>query len=296
MSISFLLTITTAATLMALLYVILKYFQKFEVNNVHGLTFNYITASTFSFFNNYTQSAAAIPDIGEIIYYAFGIGLLFIVVFYIATLTAQYSGITITSIAGKMSMIIPIAGGILLFHDFLNAPRIIGIITALSAVVLSSYPSSQIKAETPKNNKKVWMLPLLLFIGSGMVDLCIKLSEHYLITAENKTLFISLLFGSAGIIGILMTVFYYYKSNIRIKKISILGGIVLGITNYYSLEFLISALSFPQADSSLVFSIANVLVVLISVVFAMVLFKEKISRLNFAGVFLAILSIIILSA
>ena len=35
---------------------------------------------------------------------------------------------------------------------------------------------------------------------------------------------------------------------------------------------------------------------LISVIFALVLFKEKISRINFAGIFLAILSIIILSA
>ncbi|MBK9401866.1 MAG: hypothetical protein IPN36_13765 [Bacteroidetes bacterium] len=296
MSISFLITITIAATLMALLYVILKYFQRFEVNNVHGLTFNYITASSFSFLNNYTQSSAALEHVGDILIYAFGIGLLFIVVFYIATLTAQYSGITITSIAGKMSMIIPIAGGILLFHELLNPARIIGIITALAAVVLSSYPSAQKEEESPANKRPVWILPLLLFIGSGMVDLCIKLSEHYLITTENRTLFISLLFGSAGIIGILMTLFNYFKNNIRIKAISILGGIVLGITNYYSLEFLITALSFPQADSSMVFSIANVFVVLISVIFALVLFKEKISRINFAGIFLAILSIIILSA
>lgn len=295
MSSTFVFTVAVAALLMAFLYVILKYFQKFGVNNVHGLTFNYITASLFSFFNNYAQSASALAGIQNILYYAMGIGLLFIVVFYVATLTAQYSGITITSIAGKMSMIIPITGGILLFNELLNTERIIGIITAMLAVILSSYPSNKEMEYSQANTIRVWLLPLLLFIGSGMVDLCIKLSEHYLISEENKTLFISLLFGSAGVTGILITSFNLLKNKIRIKRISVIGGIILGITNYYSLEFLIRALAYPAAESSVVFSIANVLVVLFSVLFGLFLFKEKISKVNFAGVCLAILSIIILA-
>ncbi len=294
MSISFLLTISTAALLMALLYIILKFFQKSGVNNIHGLTINYITASSFSFFSNYHQNVVVFSETLSIVPFAFGIGILFITVFYIATLTAQHSGIAITSIAGKMSMIIPIAGGILLFNEQFNATRATGIVTAMTAVFLSSYKPQKEQVPHAQHRWLTGMLPVLLFTGSGLVDLSIKLSEHYLINDHNKTLFVSFLFASAGAAGIIITLKNYFSQGQKIKAISIAGGIVLGVANFYSLEFLISALAYPDIDSSLVFSIANVLVVLISVISAILLFKEKFSRLNMLGVFLSIISILIL--
>lgn len=295
MTISFFITILVAAGLMALLYVILKFFQKFEVNNIHGLTFNYITASTFSFLKNYSRNTQELAEAGNYIYYALAIGILFILVFYIATLTAQNSGITITSISGKMSMIIPISGGIIIFNETLNITRVAGIITAITAVLLSSYRKVNESKDLHSKHRKIWLLPFLLFLGSGMVDLCIKLSEHYLITDRNQTLFIALLFGSAAIAGISITLYNFMKHKIRLKRISVLGGVILGICNYYSLEYLIAALSYSSVESSIVFSIVNVLVVVISVICALLIFKEKISKINTAGILLAILSIIILS-
>ncbi len=118
-----------ASLLSALLYVILKYFEVFKIENIQGLTFNYITASALSFIIGAKKNEAAYVDLPNLLPYAFGLGLLFIVVFYTAALSSQKSGIAVTSIAGKMSMVIPITAGFILYSDKITTLRLIGIAT-----------------------------------------------------------------------------------------------------------------------------------------------------------------------
>ncbi len=292
MSVSLLIIIIIASLLSALLYIILKYFEKFNVNNIHGLTANYITASLFSFFFNYKTNIQLFPHSSSYASFALGIGLLFICVFYIAALTAQKSGIAITSIAGKMSMVIPIIFGYFLYGDQLTTMRIVGILIALFAVFLSSSSSGN-TSEEPK--KKNWIFPLLLFIGSGLVDTSIKAGQHYYMTEENQYLYFAFLFGSAGIFGITLTTIMYAKNRIKIKLNSIIAGFILGIANFYSLFFLVKALSDDKAESMLIFSISNVLVVLFSAILGLIIFKEKPHKKNLIGLSLAIVAIIILT-
>lgn len=296
MTSALILTIFIAALLSTLLYVILKYFQKWGVYNLHGLTANYLTAAGFSFLSNYSSNMQHLEEIPGFISAAMVIGMLFIVVFYIAALTAQNNGVAVTSIAGKMSMVIPIIAGIWLYHDQITFLRFIGIAIAIVAVILSSYRKEEEDTEeAKKKNKMIWLLPVLLFIGSGMVDTCIKISQHYFINENNQELYIAFLFGSAGVTGTSISLYLYFKKRIRIQFKSIAGGILLGITNFYSLVFLIRALAHPGAESSIIFSMSNVMVVLISTFFALSLFREKLSKLNICGLLLAVLSIYILT-
>jgi len=74
MSVSLLIIIIIASILSSLLYIILKYFEKFNVNNIHGLTANYVTASLFSFFFNYKANIQLFPHSSSYAGFAFGIG------------------------------------------------------------------------------------------------------------------------------------------------------------------------------------------------------------------------------
>ena len=156
MSATLLITITIAAFLSALLYIILKFFERFQVTNIHGLTANYLTASLFSFFYTFKTNLHLLPHSSSYAGFAFGIGLLFICVFYTAAITAQKSGIAITSIAGKMSMVIPILFGYFLYNDSLTLLRMIGILLALSAVYLSSSTS---KKDNSTSSNRNWIFP-----------------------------------------------------------------------------------------------------------------------------------------
>ncbi len=281
--------IFAAALTASMLYVILRLFPKYKVYNLHALTINYVTASLSSLIASGDISVINQEQIQASLLPAMIIGSLFISVFYAAALSTQLCGVTVTSVAGKMSMIIPISAAIWLFGDQLTVLKIVGIAIALLAVYFS----------TPKNGgdvarSKFWFLPLIVFLGSGLVDTSVKMAQHYFIRAENQQLFISMLFGSAAVIGIIFSVGNYYKNKIALTKESILGGIILGIVNYFSLYFLVKCLAVEGMESSLVFSITNLLVVIISALVAFLFFKEKTDARRVTGLALAVLAIIIL--
>jgi drug/metabolite transporter (DMT)-like permease len=282
-----------AAALSSLLYVILKIFERFKIYNLHGLTFNYLTASTFAFFANYEANKLMLPSINNFGGFALVVGLMFIIVFYVAALTAQKAGIAVTSIAGKMSMIIPITAGFFLYGDHITGLRIAGMVMALVAVYLSSAKSKS--DETEHSDKRIWIYPVLLFIGSGMVDTSIKISEHYFITPENQNLFFCCLFGAAGIFGSISTLYQLIFKKVKIELKSVIGGIILGVANYYSLVFLVNSLATKGAESALVFAIVNMLVVFFSAVLAFFIFKERPTKMNLAGMLIALIAILVLS-
>ena len=75
----------------------------------------------------------------------------------------------------------------------------------------------------------------------------------------------------------------------------ILTGFILGLVNFGSLYGIIMALDSKVFDSSIVFGINNIGIVLLSVAFALLIFKERISSKNKIGIVLSLISIIILS-
>lgn len=290
-----LLLLFLAAFFSSSLYIILKYFEKWKVDNIHGLTVNYITAGLLSFLVDANHNISILHTLPGLLTSALFIGMLFIVVFQIAALTAQKAGVAITSIAGKMSMVIPICAGIMLYGDQITAQRLTGMALAIVAVVLSSYKGNNSKQQTGNRGYLIWLLPLLLFVGSGMVDTSIKWSQHHHMNGDNNGFYFSLLFGSAGIMGLIWSIWKRIAHSHRIGLQSIRAGLLLGTLNYFSLLFLVMVLESPGTESSLAFALSNVMVVLISTFFAILLFKEHLSRINIAGLVLAVSSILILT-
>ncbi|MEP7264983.1 MAG: EamA family transporter, partial [Bacteroidota bacterium] len=196
--------------------------------------------------------------------------------------------VAVTSIVAKMSMVIPIAVAVFLFHDSMNTMKIIGILLALAAVYLSGS-----SADNDKKTTSRWYLPLLVFIGSGLVDTAVNLAQHYYINESNQQLYISMMFASAGIIGTVLSIVSHRKKKNSLSFASVAGGIILGVINYFSLYFLVKCLAIG-IESSFVFSVVNLLVVIMSAVFAFTLFREKPDFRRVTGIGLAILAIIVL--
>lgn len=283
-----LLMLLTALTA-TLLYVILKYFSRFNINNLYALSFNYLTAATISFLMNFEQSINALPSFNEIFLPCFLTGLLFIFVFYTAAITTAKHGLAITSIAGKMSMVIPIAAGFIFYDELITSLKVVGVIIALVAVYVSNN-------RVDKNGKfSLSLLPFLLFIGSGMVDTAVKFAQHFYITDSNRQLFISSCFGFAGLFGLAATSYQVIVKKTRLTFRSIIAGVILGAVNYLSLDFLIRCLALPGVESSNVFAMLNMMVVILSALFAFLLFKEKPNKANVSGIILAIIAITVLS-
>ena len=78
----------------------------------------------------------------------------------------------------------------------------------------------------------------------------------------------------------------------RFDMRAIPAGILIGIPNYFSIWTLVKVLAANQGNSSAIFPIVNIGIVLFSTMAALILFKEKLSKLNWTGVVLAIVAII----
>jgi multidrug transporter EmrE-like cation transporter len=78
----------------------------------------------------------------------------------------------------------------------------------------------------------------------------------------------------------------------KFKIRNIVFGLSLGIPNYLSILFVLKSLN--KMDSSLVFPILNIGVVVLSALVGWGYYKEQLSKLNWLGVILAIVSICIL--
>lgn len=276
----------------SMLFVTFKFFDRYAINNFQGIVFNYWSAAFLSLLIGFEQNISNMQEVPGVIFRVFIIGFLFIMVFHITALTTQKLGLAIASVAAKMSVVIPITAGVLLYNEKLSTGNVIGIIVALAAV----YFTSSRKNENQKQSigLREVLLPFLLFAGTGLVDSSIKYAQHTFMTDDNRNIVSMCLFGSAGTFGLFKLVYNMVALKEKIELKNIAGGICLGSFNYLSLYFLLKCLEFPGAKSALVFSLLNIGVVLFSSLTAVFFFKEKLSGKNMAGILLAIIATVLL--
>lgn len=277
----------------ALLFLILKKFKDWNVETVHGILVNYFTASLLSISFSNINFDESLPQISKIWPFALGIGLLFILVFVLTGKTAQLCGMAASSIASKMSMVIPISLGVFLYHESFGFQKAIGVALAIPAVLLVG--GKQVDSSSQKPIKSYWYLPILLFLGAGLVDTAIKYAQHHLMANGSMYLVMSMIFGFAGIFGLLNLIRDTFSKGGSLTFRSVLGGMLLGTVNFCSLYFLINCLKQPNVESSQIFAIVNIGVVLVSLALGMLVFKEKLDRLKSIGIVFAILAILLLA-
>ena len=271
------------------LFVIFKYFGIYKIDVLKAIFVNYIVAFSMGFF--FAERQIPISEIYLQPWFsgALFLGALFVSIFFVMAMTAQKNGVSVTSIAGKMSVVVPVFFGILLYNESVTFLKIVGIIMALIAVYLSS-----VKEEKSEKNGTL-LLPILLFIGSGTIDTLLKYIQENYVADEDVSIFSGSLFGIAGVFAFLILVIKTIKKRESFGYKNIIAGIILGVPNYYSIIFLIKALQNKNFESSTLFTINNVAIVVVSTLVGLFFFKEKFSIKNKIGVAMAILGIILVT-
>ncbi|MCH3885588.1 EamA family transporter [Tenacibaculum sp. MSW2] len=273
----------------SLLFVIFKLFDVFKINTLQAIVVNYIIAFSFGVFtSDISMSVAEVPKQPWFIG-AFCLGFLFISIFNVLGITAQKNGLSVASVAGKMSVVIPIIFGIIVYNESVGVVKIVGILLALIAVYLSSAKNDN----SPVKFKNL-LFPLLLFVGSGVLDTALKYVETNSVSENNVPLFLATIFGCAFVLGSLLIVIQIVRGKLKFLWKNVLGGIALGIPNYYSMEFLLKAFK-TDIESSTLFTINNVGIVILTTVFALLFFQEKLIKKNWVGISLAVISIILVT-
>lgn len=273
------------------IFVMFKLFKRFDINTMQAIVINYFIACLVGFFGFIKETdISLIPEKAWFPGTIF-LGILFILVFNLAAITTQRSGLSVVSVATKMSVAIPVLFGIMYFNESSGTIKIIGIILALAAVYLTSIKSR----EGIPINKKNLIFPILVFLGSGIIDTSIKYLETSYVSKTDVALFSSSIFFVAGTIGTGILVVQGFMGTLKITGKNILGGIALGIPNFFSIYFLVMALRSEGFESSSIFTINNVAIVLVSTALGIALFKERLIPKNWIGIALAIISILLVA-
>ena len=284
--INLIITITTFSAMVMLF----KYFDKIGVNNLTAITFNYFTAGILALFSYRVENSIIELKSNinlNLLICSLIVGVLFIMTFNLYAFTAQKIGITLSTIANKMSMIIPILIGLILFKEEVTLIKVIGIFLAIGAIIFSSKEDKKSKKLSQVN----MLILSLLFIGQGLADGILNWAQKNILNSENMNLFFTLTFLSAGLAGGLYTFYKIKTSNFKMNKKSILWGIILGIPNYLTLLYFIKSLKNDLFSSYQVFPIVNIGVIVLCTILSVILFKEKVSFYKWIGVGFGILAI-----
>ena len=280
--------ITLTIVTFSLMLIIFKYFEIFKVNNLQAIIVNYITAGGLALVadrivltNNFSITNLFQP---AFIFYALIIGILFIITFNLIAFGTQKIGIAITTVSNKMSMIIPVLIGLFVFKEDKNFLKLIGIVLAILAIFFSCSKNGKLSFD-----KKYLPVIILVFIGQGIADSTLKWAQEFAINASNNNVFFATTFFTAAFSGILFMMIQQRKITVTLR--SLLWGVILGIPNYFTLYFFVEALSAGVFESSQVFPIVNMGVIVLTAVMGIILFREHLSKSNWMGILLALIAI-----
>lgn len=274
----------------SLIFVVFKLFKHYQVQTLYAIIVNYMVACGTGILLNplqdsFTTVASRPWFLGTTL-----LGILFIAIFSIMAKSSQLNGVGVTSVATKMSLVIPVLFAVFYYRDALTFLQIIGIAFALLAVYLAS-----IKKGNSKNKSNALWLPFLVFLGSGVIDTTIKFIQEDYLRDNEFAIFSSTVFGAAALTGCLVVGVQSVKKGLRWNAKNVLGGICLGIPNYFSIFFLLRALNQNTFNSASIFTLNNVAIVLFSTLLGILLFKEKLDWRNWSGVALAVVSIVLVA-
>lgn len=264
--------------------VFLKVAKRFHLNVFQIITFNYCSALLLTYFTyqpNLSIEQKSVP-------YALFISLAFLlpIVFFIQAKSIKLTGIVKTDIAQRLSLFIPLIASYYLFNETFSSLKIIAFIIGFSAIFFTLNKKSSKKSSN-------WIYPLLVMFGFGVIDVLFKkvavLKDFSFITS------LFLIFCGAFLVSIFFLVGKIIVQKEKIEMKNILWGLVLGILNFGNILFYLKAHKALAENPSTVFAGMNMGVIILGSLTGILLFKEKMTKWNYFGIFLAIISIIIIT-
>lgn len=272
----------------AFIYVIFKLFDQYNVNLFQAIVFNYLVCMILGFLFSGKPVGEIITNTKPALPYAFVLGLCFIIVFNFIGSTSQKIGVGVASIADKLSLVLPVLFAFIAYKEPVTALKVVGILCSLVAVyfIISFNKKQREKAG------KYWYFPIVVFLGGGFIGTLLK-DVQVKHPSINENQFLIFLFGIAFFVGFLGFIAQRLLHKTSFSVRSMFAGFLFGIPNYASIYFLMKSLN-TGIDSSIVFPIVNIGVMLLTTVFGVFLFKEQLSYRNKIGVFISIIAITLL--
>lgn len=229
-------------------------------------------------------SIAPITFIYAIIY-----GLLLILAQWFYTMALAKGNTSLCSTVYSLGFIFPTLSGAILWAEAFSQLDLLGILCAVSAVIISG-----LKPQAKENTaKSYYFIPLVIaMLASGGLGIIQKLQQKSAY-AEQKSSFLLIAFTLAAGVSLLFSFFAKKQSDTPLchRKLAIAScvGLFFGCCN------LLNTSLAGLLDSAIFFPTLNIGVILLSMLCAVLFFREKIKKREIAVLILGVASILLLN-
>ena len=278
----------TIATTVAI-YLLFAGFGRWGVQTSWAITLNYFVAAGLGW-----TLAGGVPAMGDAltapwIWPLAALGLAFYPLFRLTAKCSQELGVSVATVATKLSMAIPVLVFALLDGwSGLGLGQWLGLALAFPAVWLSAMDGD---AQTKDQGRwgMAWM-PVVMFLGSGTIDTMFGwfTDDPSMEAPGMQMAFASVPFTLGGVVGLLDQ---FRSSTPHPKRKDILAGMMLGVVNFGSLYFLLRVFNGDLFQRSMVVPMLNLSVIVLATLVSVVAFKDIPGRKARWGVALAALAI-----
>ena len=138
----------------SILFIVFKSFSRYKIDTFQAIVFNYLVAFSVGFINSSKGISVSTLIVKPWLWSCLYLGALFISVFFVIGKSSQKNGVSVASVASKMSLIIPILFGILYFKE--------------------AFGFIKISKRTKKNIYKTGLNLRLYLITECFGDFCVK--------------------------------------------------------------------------------------------------------------------------
>lgn len=207
-------------------------------------------------------------------------------IFLLLALSIRHIGIVKTDAAQRLSLFIPILAAWFIFKEDFNLLKLIGLGVGFPAILL-------ILSKKQDKESKNWMYPSIVLIGFGVIDVLFKQMAINTTLPFTTSLFI-VFCGSLAIITLVVLYEILFKNN-RLKMINLAFGALVGIFNFGNILFYLKAHKAFADNPSTVFAAMNMGVIVLGSLTGIFIFREKLSKLNYLGIILALAAIVFIT-
>ena len=264
--------------------VLLKVARKRHIEIQQAIAFNYIVALSLSWFLlkpdfkglEFTDFIAQSENTPIFL----ALGILLPSVFIIMSKAVEFAGIVRSDAAQRLSLFLPILAAFLIFHETLSQSKVVGIVLAFVGLFcLLSKPNQQSAVDFRG------VLGLIgVWFGYGIIDILFKQA------AKSGGAFPTTLFIAFSLAACIMFIYLLFKRT-QWNVASFVGGIILGVLNFFNILFYIKAHQSFGSNPTLVFAGMNIGVICLGTITGALIFKEKISKVNWLGIVFSLCAI-----
>ncbi|MDH4474341.1 MAG: DMT family transporter [Fluviicola sp.] len=273
----------------SVLFFLFRLFPKYGVDTAQAIVVNYFTAFICGCAVN-----QAMPDVNglletNLLPYVLLAGFLFISLFVGMGYSSQKNGMGTTSVAVKMSMALAMIFFIIAYNEPVTFLKVVGFILAFAGIFLITFQKDQ------SSNKGAVLLLLFLFVGSAVLETLLNYAQKKLLNDYPESMFTAFGFLAAGFLGVCWMITEYARKKRTFSWKIIVGGIALGIPNYFSIYLLIKSYQTTGWEDTTTIAVMGIGVVSLAAIFGMLIFKESAKWNKILGLVCAIGAIVLLT-